>query len=302
MRDQAEKLRQLAGCGGAECSQDRLHGGGRVLAITSGKGGVGKTNLAANLGAVLAERGNTVTVLDADFGLANLDILLNLNPRRNLRDVVNGEADVSEVVVEVSPSFRVIPGASGVAVLADLDEVQRANLLRSVAPLTRDQDFVLIDTAAGIGRNVIDVCLAAGEVLLVTNPEPTSLTDAYGLVKLLFSRRAEVAVSLVVNSVENSQEGRAVHSKLDQVMNRFLGEGIAYLGHIVRDDCVGHAALRQTPFVTAYPRSAASRCLGTLASALVGGQSRSAGGAVGFWQRLLQVGHGQRTQGALGPA
>ena len=292
MTDQAQRLRQLAS-GAGRLADLPAAGAGRVIAVASGKGGVGKTNLVANLGTVLARRGLRVTILDADFGLANLDIVLNLSPRRNLGHLIRGEAEPSEVVVETDDGLRVIAGATGIEALADLGEQERRVLLTSLAPLTSAAEVLLIDTSAGIGRNVISLCEAATEVALVTNPEPTSLTDAYGLIKVLLARKPEAAIRLVVNSAASAEEGRAVYRKLDQVVSRFLGRNIDFLGHIERDSCVGRATQRQTPFVTAYPRSAASRCVSALADALEGtavSPTRPAGGD--FWHRLLSVAGG----------
>lgn len=287
MRDQAQRLRELAARTRAGEPLASLGARGRVLAVASGKGGVGKTNVTANLGAALANRGHAVTLLDADLGLANLDILLNLNPRVNLGHVLRGEAAPTDAVVEVTRGLRVIPGASGIEAMADLGDRERVALLASLAPITADQDFVLIDAAAGIGRNVLHLCRAAGEILLVTDPEPTSLTDAYGLAKVLWSRDPRFGVRLVVNSVGSEVEGRAVHSKLEEVAARFLGARLFYLGCILRDECVGRAARRQLTFVTAYPRSPASRCVEALAEALLGMAPLENGGAQGFWRRLL---------------
>jgi flagellar biosynthesis protein FlhG len=256
-----------------------------VLAVASGKGGVGKTSLVANLGAVLARRGRRVTALDADFGLANLDILLNLNPPRNLGHLLRGEARAAEVVVEAAPGLRVISGASGVQALADLGGGERRGLLEALAPLTDGQDFLFLDAAAGIGRNVVDLCRAAREVLLVTNAEPASLTDAYGLAKVVWAQDPEVEVRLVVNGVSGAEEGQAVHARLDEVVGRFLGRRLGYLGHVVRDEHVGRSARRQTPFVLAYPRCAASRCVEALADALL--ESAPSPAEEGFWERLL---------------
>jgi flagellar biosynthesis protein FlhG len=297
VRDQAQRLRELAALARArvEHEDDRPMRGpaavalpGRVLAVASGKGGVGKTSLVANLAAVLARGGRKVTVLDADFGLANLDILLNLNPARNLGHLLRGEARPEEVVLEAAPGLRVIPGASGLQELAELREEERRELLASLAPLTGGQDFVLVDAAAGIGRNVVGLCRAAGELLLVTNAEPTSLTDAYGLVKVVWARDPEVEVRLVVNGVAGPEEGQAVHARLDQVVDRFLRRRLSYLGHITRDEHVARSARRQAPFVLAYPRCAASRCVEALAEALL--ESAPVRADQGFWQRLLAAG------------
>jgi flagellar biosynthesis protein FlhG len=199
------------------------------------------------------------------------------------------------VLVEASPGLTVIPGATGMEALADLGDREREVLVSSLAPLTAGTDLLLIDTAAGIGRNVVALCAAASEVILVTNPEPTSLTDAYGLVKVLLRRRPEAAIRLLVNSVSGAEEGRSVHRKLDEVVRRFLGTGLDYLGHLPKDDFVGRATLRQMPFVTAYPRCRASVGLAAVADALLGegrAAAPSAGGRA-FWRRLLAVGGGE---------
>lgn len=295
MRDQAQRLRELAARAragdrgdGPPSSPPAASRPGRVLAVASGKGGVGKTSLVANLATVLARRGNRVTVLDADFGLANLDILLNLNPAKNLGHLLRGEARPEEVVQVAGPGLRVIAGASGLQELADLRGEDRRALLASLAPLTGDQDFVLLDAAAGIGRTVVGLCRAAGEVLLVTNAEPTSLTDAYGLVKVIWSRDPGVVVRLVVNGVAGPEEGRGVHARLDEVASRFLHRRLSYLGHIVRDEHVARSARRQIPFVLAYPRCAASRSVEALADTLL--ESVPVPVDQGFWQRLLAEG------------
>ncbi|MDF1554939.1 MAG: MinD/ParA family protein [Deferrisomatales bacterium] len=292
MRDQAAKLRELAARAKTPPAAAPATGdGGRVIAVTSGKGGVGKSSVVANLGAELARRGHRVTAIDADFGLANLDILFNLNPRHNLGHLLQGQVDAAQVVAEVTavPGLQLIPGASGMEALADLDSAGRERLLAALAPITADREFVLIDTAAGIGRNVVDLCLAAGEVLLVTNPEPTSLTDAYGLLKILRQRDPGVRARLLVNSAQDAAEGRGVHAKLAEVVQRFLGGGLESLGVIPRDPCVSRSTTRQSPFVVAYPRAPASRAVAAVADALLE-TAAVAGGSGGFWRRLLAVG------------
>ncbi len=288
MRDQAQRLRELAARSRPAPARTD---GGRAIAVTSGKGGVGKTSVVANLGAALARRGHTVTVLDADFGLANLDILLNLNPARNLGHLVRGEARPEEVVVQVAPGFRVIPGSSGVEEMADLDPARRDRVLAQASHLAAGSAFFLIDTAAGIGRNVLDLCAAAGEILLVTNAEPASLTDAYGLVKLLWSRDPGVRVRVVVNSAADEREARAVYEHLDRVVARFLDRRVEWGGHIVRDDHVRRAAVRQVLFVAAYPRCPASRCVDAIARDLAA-EPGGARDAAGFWARLAGGGAG----------
>ncbi len=288
MSDQAARLRALAARSRPAATPS--DGGGRVVAVTSGKGGVGKTSLVANLATELAGRSVPVTVLDADFGLANLDILLNLAPAHNLGHLLRGEARGEDVVVTVEQGFRVIPGASGVEALADLDPASRDRVLAELGPLADPGGLLLIDTAAGIGRNVVDLCLAAGEVIVVTNGEPTSLTDAYGLIKVLWGRGPDTRVRLVVNSARDEAEGRAVYDRLAEVVQRFLGRDIAFLGTIVEDAYVRRAARRQAPFVAAYPRSPAARCVARIADDLVRDLPPGGAGAGMFWARLAGAG------------
>lgn len=291
MKDQAERLRSLAGKS-RKAPEPLPEGAGRVIAVASGKGGVGKTSVVANLGAALARRGRRVLALDADFGLANLDILLNLRAGKNLGHLLRGEATAEEIVQEAAPGFSVLPGASGVERLADLDAADRERVLSGLFRVAEGFDYVLIDTAAGIGRNVTELCLAAREVLLVTDPEPTSLTDAYGLSKILFAQSADVALRLVVNSASGEAEGRAVGEKLNQVMGRFLQREIPYLGHIAQDPFVSKATARQTPFVLAYPRCPAALCVEKLAGELEGAAPGTRSGVGGFWNRLT-AGHAE---------
>lgn len=291
MKDQASRLRELAAEKNSFDSKASLFdSGGRAIAVASGKGGVGKTNIVANMGTALARRGKRVTALDADLGLANLDILLNLNPPRNLNHVFRGEARAEEIVIEASPGFKIIPGASGIQALADLDDLRRSELLRAMIPLTRGDDFLLIDSAAGIGRNVIDMCLAAGEVIVVTNSEPTSLTDAYGLIKILWGRSPDATIRLVVNSAKNAADAKSVYGKLTDVIEKFLGRRIDYLGHVLKDERVGMAARRQTPFVVSYPRSPAAKSLEVLVDSLLNISPAPAEETGSFWKRLFDQG------------
>lgn len=291
MSDQAERLRQLAKASRKEVAPIPSSGA-RVLAVASGKGGVGKTNMVANVGWALARRGRKVLALDADFGLANLDILLNLAPEKNLGHFLRGEADAAEIIAEAAPGFSVLPGASGIQELAELDGSDRARIVAGLAGVASGYDFILLDTAAGIGRNVVELCLAARDVLLVTDPQPTSLTDAYGLAKVLIARDRDIPIGVVVNSVASAAEGRAVCEKLSEVVKRFIGRELNYVGHVVKDDCVARATRRQQPFVSLFPRAKASECVEAVAASLIEG-SNGAAGATSFWTRLAERGKAQ---------
>lgn len=284
MTDQAARLRQLAMAG--KKAPEPLAGGKAIfMAVASGKGGVGKTSLVANLGCALSKRGRKVLALDADFGLANLDIILNLGPGKNLGHFLKGEATAEDIVKEAAPGFSVLPGASGIDGLADMDSSDRQRIVSGLSVLSGRFDYVLIDVAAGIGRNVIELCLAANDVLLVTDPQPTSLTDAYGLAKILMGRSPGIDLRVVVNSVKSAEEGRAVYAKLNEVVKRFLKRELEYAGHIARDDFVSKATSRQEPFVSAYPRSAAAKCVEELADGILDRKGGRAGNQA-FWSKL----------------
>ncbi|MGI9951198.1 MinD/ParA family protein [Moorellaceae bacterium AZ2] len=274
--DQAARLRELV----LGSSSD----GVRSLAVASGKGGVGKTNLVVNLSLALARRKKRVMVLDADLGLANVDILLGLVPRWDLSQVVRGEKDLKEIVIEGPAGVRLIPGGSGVQELADLTNQQREHLIKSLSQVTAGTDFFLIDTSAGISRHVLSFAAAAGEAIIVTTPEPTALTDAYGLIKGL--SRLGVRIHLLVNRALAMDEGREAAARLQATARRFLAVEISLLGIIPEDRAVGLAVREQRPLVLHYPSSSAARAIEEVAARLLGAPPSSVGGRNGFWQRL----------------
>lgn len=240
----------------------------RVIAVASGKGGVGKTNLTINLGLALARRKLRVAILDADLGTANVDVVLGLRPRYHLQHVITGQKSLSEIIVEGPFGLQIIPGASGLPDLADLAEAQREVLLRALLVLDGQVDVLLIDTSAGVGANVIQFILAAGELLLVTTPEPTAITDAYALVKILASYQAPVSIKLVVNSVQQRGEGEATSYKLVTVAEQFLGRRIEVAGMLPYDRSVTAAVSSQSPLLQSHPRSPAALAINKLAERL----------------------------------
>jgi flagellar biosynthesis protein FlhG len=237
----------------------------RILAITSGKGGVGKTNISVNLSARLASMGRKVVLLDADLGMANADVMCNINARTNLAHVIAGRRELSEVMVEAPGGFKLIPGASGLAQMANLSDFERARMINLTRQLETEHDLLLIDTGAGISPNVIHFLMVADEVLVVTTPEPTAITDAYGLIKALIRQRETVRVSLLVNMVRDREEGLAVYERIAAVCRRFLGLALADAGHVVHDPRVSAAVRRRVPFVLDAPQSPASICVKQLA-------------------------------------
>ena len=259
-------------------------GGTRVLAITSGKGGVGKTNIAVNLAACLAMRGRRVALLDADMGMANADLLCNLTPRANLAHVIAGRKRLDEVMLEGPGGFTLIPGASGLAQMANLSEYERARLAGLFRQLENDYDLMLIDTGAGIGPNVISFLLAADELLVITTPEPTSITDAYAVIKTVHRRREAAPVRLLVNLAASEAEARRVRERIASVCQRFLGMQPADAGHLVADPAVAAAVRRRRPFILENPHAPASLCIERLASRMSG--HSIAPDAGGFFRRV----------------
>lgn len=269
----------------------------RVIAVTSGKGGVGKTTVTANLGLALAELGQAVTILDADLGMANVDLLLGLNSGGTLTHLINGEKTLDEIVIEGPGGLRVIPGASGLADLANLNEWQFGRLLDSLMQVEESSDIVLVDTGAGLSRNVTNFFLAADEVLLVTNPEPPATLDAYGVLKTLAEQNNRQRVSLIINRAATTAEALAVADRLADTAERFLGFRPEYLGAVLEDRHAVEAVKRQALLVQQYPNSSAAQSVRRLAAQLTGGPvivEQDAAAALqpqagGFFQRLRQL-------------
>lgn len=240
----------------------------QVVAVTSGKGGVGKTYVVVNLALTLRRRGKKVVIFDGDFGLANVDVLLGLTPRYHLGHVIEGMQSLRNIIVEGPEGIHIIPASSGIQELANLGERRRKLVLDQLRELFDEYDFVLIDTAAGISDNVMRLLSASGRVIVVCNPEPTALVDAYALIKVLFRKDPKKEVLLLVNSVEDQQEALDVHRQLSQVVERFLGTRVHLLGSIPHDVRVLESVRRQRPLVLTHPASLVSRAFGKIAEEL----------------------------------
>ena len=262
----------------------------QVIAVTSGKGGVGKTNVVANLGYALTTMDKRVLVLDADIGLANLDVLLGFSPKYNLQHVLNGEKTIAEVIVTGPGGMKILPASSGVQELSELTREQKLCLLSELDSLYDETDILLIDTSAGISSNVMYFNVAAQEILVVVSPEPTSITDAYALMKVLFLKYQENHFRLLVNSAKSAEEAREVFNHVSLVGQKFLNLSIDYWGYILRDEHVVKAVRQQKALVTLYPQAAASRCFYDLAKKVC--ENRPAPGSGGnirfFWHPMLE--------------
>ncbi|HEY6814031.1 MAG TPA: MinD/ParA family protein [Croceibacterium sp.] len=237
----------------------------QVIAVTGGKGGVGKTTVAVNLAASLASRGKQVMLLDGDLGLANVDVFLGLTPRLTLADVLAGTCTLEEVVIDAPQGFKIVPAASGIAQLAELDTMTHLGLVRAFGDLSTRLDTLVVDTAAGISGSVLQFSQAAQQVLVVLCDEPASLTDAYALIKLLSRDHGVRQFRVVVNQSRGKGLGQSLFQRFERVAMRFLEVELDYVGEIPEDAFLRRAIREQRPVVTAYPSCPASMALKTLA-------------------------------------
>jgi flagellar biosynthesis protein FlhG len=256
-----------------------------VIAVTSGKGGVGKSNIAVNLAIQFAAAGRDVVLLDADLGLANADVLCNINLTCNLSHVIARKKELSEVLVPAPGGFRLIGGASGLARMADLTDMDRQRLVDSLVELERQTDIILIDTGAGISPNVLSFTRCADHVLIVTTPEPTAITDAYAVIKVVSKDNNIRRLSLLVNQVRSSQEAKVVFERIAHVAKQFLNVTVLDGGYVPADEQVPLAVRKRQPFVLGAPRSHASQSIAKLAMRLEQGVAGKLG-QDGFFNRM----------------
>lgn len=240
----------------------------KILAITSGKGGVGKTNITANLSICLAASNKKVTVLDADLGLGNLDVVMNINSKYNLWHVVTGQKSLEEVIHVGPGDVEVICGGSGFEELANLNHFQQQRLISELDSLVNTNDVVLIDTGAGIGKTTIGFCLASDHTLVVTTPEPTAMTDAYAMIKVLRSHNYEGQISVAVNMANSVSEGKKVYRQIADVARRFLNVDVYEAGVLCRDDKLATSVRMREPVVLGFPRARITSSLVAMAARL----------------------------------
>ncbi len=237
----------------------------QVIAVASGKGGVGKTNVSVNLATVQALRGRKVWMLDADLGLANVDVLLGLNVRRNLSHVLDGSCDLAEVVVEGPGGMQIVPAASGVARMTTLGAAECGGLIQAFSEVAADAELLIVDTAAGISTSVTMFARAAHHALVVVCDEPASITDAYALIKVLARDHGMHQIQVLANMVRSPAEGKALYNKIARVTDRYLDVSLNYAGYIPYDDFLRKALQRQQPVVTVFPDARSSSAFRKLA-------------------------------------
>jgi flagellar biosynthesis protein FlhG len=266
----------------------------QVISISSGKGGVGKTNIVANLALALTRLGKQVLILDADLGLANIDILLGLTPRYTIEHLLTGQKRLQDILVPGPEGMVILPAGSGIPELADLNEGQKLFLLNEMDQLSQRIDVLLIDTGAGISANVLYFNLAAQESIIIITPEPTSLTDAYALIKVLATRHQKKHFMVLANAVANEAEGKEVFRKISLVADRFLGSvSLDYLGFIPLDEHVLKAVRKQKAVLELFPQSPAGKSFMTLSQRLLDRPfcNRNEGNIQFFWKQVWERSH-----------
>ena len=261
MKDQADKLRTMAQGIKLKIESDLLKDikRTRIVVVTSGKGGVGKTNLALNLAISLGELDKKVILLDADMGLANVDIILGMVPKYNLYHVIKQEKELKDIIMSGPKGVQIIPGGSGIFQMANLSEYQLKQVISELGKLDGECEVMIVDTGAGIANNVLSFALMADDIIVLTTPEPTSLTDAYGIIKTAVTREARGKYHLVVNRASSDSQGVMVGQKLKTVCERFLGVEVNVLGFVPEDRSVHSAVMKQEALVVHAPDSVAAQ-------------------------------------------
>jgi len=269
MRDQAQNLRNKIKSQMQNQIISNFQGKSRVFSITSGKGGVGKTNISVNLSIALRKIGFEVIIIDADLGLSNVEVLLGTIPKLTFRDMIYGDMDINSIIEKGPYGINFISGGSGFLDLVDLEKDSLMKLVESLFIIDQNFDTVIVDTGAGISRNVLQFALSSDEVIVITTPEPTAITDAYALIKAIFSREKTKKINLVVNKVAYEKQALEVYSRLNTVIKKFLKNDINYLGYLEDNDIISKAVIEQVPFIVSNERSAPSRQIYEIAKKLV---------------------------------
>lgn len=264
--DQAEQLRNIVK------QQNKKQRSARVITVTSGKGGVGKSNVSVNLAIQMSRLGKRSVILDADFGLANIEVMLGMRPQYNLADMMFRGKDVKDIICTGPEDIGFISGGSGLREMTNLNKDQILSLVRTMYELDHYADVVIIDTGAGISDTVIELVASSSEVLLVATPEPTSITDAYALLKTLHRHdgfeAGSTSIKMIGNRIQSYEEGKELYLKLNTVVNKFLGMEMEYLGAIPYDECLPRAVMQQQPVSLAYPDAPSARAMLELAMVL----------------------------------
>ncbi|MFP4301035.1 MAG: MinD/ParA family protein [Spirochaetaceae bacterium] len=284
MTDQAETLREMMRTRGGTSEEKKT----RIITVASGKGGVGKTNISTNLALAYAELGKKVILMDADLGLANVNVVLGIIPKYNLYHLIRRQKSMKEIIMNTNYGIQIVAGASGFAKIANLSEEERRAFIDELSTLS-DADIIIIDTSAGVSNNVLSFVAAADDAIIVTTPEPTAITDAYGIIKIIATEidNLNLSLKLIVNRVKSVTEGKKVAERVINIASQFLNLKVDYLGYVYDDNSVQQAILKQRPFVALDPKGKASICIRQLTSRLERVEYKEGSGVGSFLKRLF---------------
>ncbi len=293
MNDQAEKLRKMVEDNSFKNKSNVIKtqtSEAKVITVTSGKGGVGKTNFTVNLALALAQLGKRVLILDADLGMANVDVVLGCSAPYNILHLLEEGFGIQDIVVDAPGGIKFISGGSGIYQLANLNEQQLQNIIHQVVVCDDWADIILVDTGAGLNKGVMKFVIAADEVIIVTTPEPTAITDAYAMMKAYASYQGVAPLRLIVNRVVEKEEGDLVVGKLMNVAMRFLGVSVTELGLVYEDRNMVKAVKSQKPLLTTYPGTISAKCIMEIAERMVtGDEVKTTSGLRGFFDKFLTM-------------
>jgi flagellar biosynthesis protein FlhG len=299
MEDQAEKLREImrqqkdAPAAVRDDNSTRREGRQtRIITVTSGKGGVGKTNLSVNMAIAFARLGKKVVVMDADLGLANVNVVLKMVPKYNLYHVIKKQKPLGEILVETEYGIAIVAGASGFSQIANMGETERQDFINELDTLS-SFDIVIIDTSAGVSSNVLDFIAAADDAVIITTPEPTAITDAYGIIKIIATEydTINMGLKLVVNRAKGVADAKRVADRMINISGQFLNLKVDYLGFVYDDPAVPQAVHRQKPFMVADPKCRASLCVQHIVQRMEKNKVSTSGGLGAMLRKLFGKGN-----------
>jgi len=284
MADQAEQLRELMKARTEAKNEKKT----RIIAISSGKGGVGKTNVSINLALAYAQLGKKVIVLDADLGLANVNVILGIIPKYNLYHLIRKQKSLKDIILDTQYGIQIVAGASGFSKIANLSDEERDTFIEELSDLS-SADIIIIDTSAGVSNNVLDFIAASDDAIIITTPEPTAITDAYGIIKIIATEieNMNLGLKLIVNRVKSVTEGKKVAERVINIAGQFLNLKVDYLGYIYDDPTVSASVIRQKPFLVLDPNAKASICIKHIVGRLEKVEFKEGGGVSRFLKKLM---------------
>ncbi len=282
MLDQAEALRKLVN------EEENRNTTTKIITVTSGKGGVGKSNFVVNLAIALQNKGKKVLIFDADLGMGNDDVLMGLYPKNNIFDIVFTGLEIKDIIVEGTNGINLIPAGSALSNAEELNESQRNTFLKKLETLD-EYDYILMDTGAGVNKDVLSFIAASEELIIITTPEPTSLTDGYSLIKATDHYKLKAKAKIVVNKAFTKQEGEETYRKFERAVSKFLKINIEYLGCILEDKKLVQSVRQQKPFVVLFPDCDASNDIENIAMKILGQEIEASSGAKGLFKKLFNI-------------